>query len=113
MFRVECEVHECIAIVDLDVEHAEQRESEEAGDLRTFRVAKAGSVEGNHVLIFLAKVAECQYSFVGRIHVFYRATYPLDDRVAIAVYFSDLARGRWRNPLGKRASIQSEEVRGN
>jgi len=54
LFRVECETHECIAIVDLDIEHAEQSKSEEAGDLRAFRVANAGRVEGNHVMIFLA-----------------------------------------------------------
>jgi hypothetical protein len=45
-FGVGCELHECIAIVDLDIEQAEQPKSEEAGNFRAFRVAEARSVKG-------------------------------------------------------------------
>ena len=61
------EIDEAVAVINLHVQHAKQREAQGAGDLGADVIAESGEIESENVLILLADVSELQDGFVGAV----------------------------------------------
>jgi hypothetical protein len=65
------EVYETVAVVDLDVEEAKQREPQSAGNLCAEVIADARQIEGEHFLVFLAQVSKLENRLIRPVNIFH------------------------------------------
>ena len=107
-FGFVAEIYQTVAVVNLYIEKAQHRETENPGGFRPNSVAYVAKVEGQQILILLAQMPELDDRFISAIDVLHRATEAVDGHVWITVHLSNLASRTGRNQIRSSSGVEQE-----